>query len=532
MVPLKKYLMLPAVKFLLILLLPFPLNMNSSLVIHTILNSNLTKMKNLIMAVFLLFVASVSTAQVLSQNFNSGNRNAESANCWYTPGCSFTNTASELIEGAFTLRTGQLNGGGGNANGLISPWVKLTGNGVITFKHRLTQFNNGSTRKLVVTLETTTNQTNQTFQDTLYVFNYSNNDATTVQSASINIPAYTAGKVYRIRVIAYGTGGNSRCLIDNFSVKGTYWSDPAEDCKPLPLKIDTDGDGVVDKDDAFPADANRAYSTVYPVSSYGTLMFEDLWPANGDNDFNDLVLNYNITTITNAANKVVELKYVLIAKAIGGVLKNGFAFQLDGIEPAKIIRVNRSKAPGSLFSLGLNGTEASQRFANIPVFSNTQNLLHAVGGCFGVNIDKDFEFVTPDTTRITIVFLENGTPALGQSALNATDVSPSFFNPYICLNQQRGKEVHCADRVPSSLASSAYFGTMDDKSRPTSKKYYKNKNNLPWALNIGSNVPYAKEGKDITISYLKLAAWALTGGATFCDWYQDKSGYRNTLFLY
>jgi LruC domain-containing protein len=243
-------------------------------------------------------------------------------------------------------------------------------------------------------------------------------------------------------------------------------------------------------------------------------------------------LNYSIATITNAANKVVELKYVLIAKAIGGVLKNGFAFQLDGIVSAKIIRVIRSKSPGNLFSLATNGVEASQQFANIPVFSNTQNLLQSAGGNFGVNVDKNFQFVTPDTTKLTLVFLENGVPALHQSTITANDVTLSLFNPYICLNQQRGKEVHCADRVPSSLASLAFLGTMDDKSRPTANKYYKNKNNLPWALNIGSNVPYAKEGKDITISYLKLAAWALSGGVVFCDWYQSKSGYINPVFLY
>jgi len=486
-------------------------------------------MKFFIIAYLLLLTACQLPAQTVSQNFNSGNRNAESANCWYTPGCSFTNTPTELIEGTFTLRTGQLTGGGNNSNGLISPWLKLTGNGAIAFKHRLTNFNNGSTRRVIVTLESATNQT---IQDTLYQFVYGANDATTIQSVSVNIPAFTAGKIYRIRVVAFGTGGNSRCLIDAFSAIGTYWSNPAQDCKPLLLSIDTDGDGVVDKDDAFPTDANRAFSTVYPAASYGTLMFEDLWPSNGDNDFNDLVLNYSITTITNAANKVVELKYVLIAKAIGGVLKNGFAFQLDGIVSAKIIRVIRSKSPGNLFSLATNGVETSQQFANIPVFSNTQNLLQSAGGNFGVNIDKDFQFVTPDTTKLTLVFLENGVPALHQSTITANDVTPSLFNPYICLNQQRGKEVHCADRVPSSLASLAFLGTMDDKSRPTANKYYKNKNNLPWALNIGSNVPYAKEGKDITISYLKLASWALSGGAVFCDWYQSKSGYRNPVFLY
>ena len=486
-------------------------------------------MKNTVIIFLIFFTPYILMAQQVSQNFNSGNRIAESANCWYTPGGSFINAPSELIEGSHTLRTAQLNGGRSSSNGLISPWVKLTGDGIITFKHRLTSFNNGSTRNVAVTLESITNQG---IQDTLYIYSYNANNATTVQTAAVNIPAYTAGKVYRIRVAAYGTGGSSRCLIDVFSSKATYWSNPANNCTPFPLIIDTDGDTVADIDDAFPADATRAYSTVYPIASYGTLMFEDLWPSNGDNDFNDLVLNYNITTITNAANNVVEVKYVLIARAIGGVLKNGFVFQLDGIESAKVIRVIRSKVPGNLFTLAANGTEAAQQFINIPVFSNTQNLLRSVGGSFGVNIDKNFAFVIPDTTRITLVFLENGVPASGQNKITASNVSAFSFNPYICLNQQRGKEVHCADKVPSNLASLAFLSTLDDKSRPNANKFYKNKNNLPWALNIGSNVPHAKEGKDITLSYLKLAAWALSGGISFPDWYQNKSGNRNAATLY
>ena len=486
-------------------------------------------MKNIIITLPVFFAFDILCAQQVSQNFNSGNRNAESANCWYTPGGSFTNAPSEIIEGSHTLRTAQLNSGRSSSNGLISPWVKLTGDGIITFKHRLTSFNNGSTRNVAVTLESVTNQG---IQDTLYIYSYNANNATTVQTAAVNIPAYTAGKVYRIRVATYGTGGSSRCLIDGFFAKATYWSNPANNCTPLPLIIDTDNDGVADAQDAFPTDANRAYSAIYPVSSYGTLMFEDLWPANGDNDFNDLVLNYNITTITNAANNVVEVKYVLIARAIGGVLKNGFAFQLDGIESAKVIRVIRSKATGNLFTLAANGTEAAQQFINIPVFSNTQNLLRSVGGSFGVNIDNNFAFVTPDTTRITLVFLENGMPATGQSRIVASQVRATLFNPYTCLNQQRGKEVHCADKAPTNLASLVFLGTMDDRSRPVTNKYYKNKNNLPWALNISSNVPHAKEGKDITSSYLKLAAWALSGGAVYCDWYQNRSSYRNPGNLY
>lgn len=32
-------------------------------------------------------------------------------------------------------------------------------------------------------------------------------------------------------------------------------------------------------------------------------MFEDLWPATGDYDFNDLVLDYSINRVTDASGR-------------------------------------------------------------------------------------------------------------------------------------------------------------------------------------------------------------------------------------
>jgi hypothetical protein len=104
---------------------------------------------------YLVFAAMVGRlqAQVLQQHFNSGNRNAEAANCWYTPGCSFVNSPGEVLEGSHTLRTGQLSGGTAFPNGLVSPWIKLEGNGTIRFKHRLNTWNSGISRTLNVSLE-------------------------------------------------------------------------------------------------------------------------------------------------------------------------------------------------------------------------------------------------------------------------------------------------------------------------------------------------------------------------------------------
>jgi LruC domain-containing protein len=479
----------------------------------------------------LLVICTILTngnAQTLYQNFNCGNRERVASTCWYTPGCSFVNTSNELIEGAFTLRTGQLSGGAANPNGLISPWVKLNGNGVITFKHKLNTWNQGITRKIYVSIESATNQN---VQDTLFKLDYNSTTATSVKSTMVNIPSYTANKVYRIRIFAFGTGGNARCLIDDVSINGIYATCPASACSPIISKPDADNDGVADVDDDFPNDFYRAHKIQYPFNTNGTLLYEDLWPSNGDNDFNDLVLNYHYDIITNGANKLVEIKTIYIVKAVGGSLRNGFALQLDNISSNKVIKVIRNKPAGSLFTVAANGVEANQTFANIPIFSNAQSLLHSVGG-IGANNSTLFPFVKPDTLQLTIIFLQNGQTATGQQPLSIGDINFAFFNPYIIAGEQRGKEIHGADKKPSSKVSNSFFGTSNDRSNPSINRYYKNTNNLPWMLDIPIVIPHTQESKDILKAYPKLLPWALSNGVSYADWYKDISGYRLVENLY
>ena len=60
--------------------------------------------------------------------------------------------------------------------------------------------------------------------------------------------------------------------------------------------VDTDGDGVLDINDAYPTDASLAFNNNTVSGSSGSLVFEDLWPGIGDFDFNDLVVDYSFNT--------------------------------------------------------------------------------------------------------------------------------------------------------------------------------------------------------------------------------------------
>ncbi|MFY7887246.1 MAG: LruC domain-containing protein, partial [Dolichospermum sp.] len=297
---------------------------------------------------------------------------------------------------------------------------------------------------------------------------------------SATITNLTAGTLYHFSIYEYNSSGAT--ILYSTSTK---YSTCTTTSQP-----DADGDGVADADDEYPNDVNKAFNNLYPSASYATLMFEDLWPGKGDYDFNDLVLNYQYNTVTNASNQVVEVRYNFVTRAVGGSLYNGFAFQLDSINPNKITSVTGSKAVGaSWLQLNSNGTEASQGDnANIVVFDDAHKLLPTQAGFSFINTYQGSPDSGKDTTSIVVKFIDNGVVPTG-GAINYSSFGTNLFNPYIILNQVRGKEVHLIDRVPSAKVDASFFGTGQDKSNPGNGNYYKTANNLPWAISVSSSIP-------------------------------------------
>jgi len=261
----------------------------------------------------------------------------------------------------------------------------------------------------------------------------------------------------------------------------------------------------------------------FPASGYGTLAFEDLWPALGDYDCNDLVLDYKFQVTTNANNKIEQIIGTFIIKAFGASLENGFGFQLPSVIKSTDLTVSGYSLKENFIHLNDNGTEAGQANSTIIVYDNAYKQMTSPGGT-GVNTDPTQPYVTPKTLTITI----NVTP----DKYSYSDLDISNFNPFLIVNKVRGVEVHLPDFAPTSLANTSLFGTADDKSDPAQHKYYKNANNLPWALNFYEKFDYPKEKIDIIGVYLHFADWAKSGGTLFPDWYTNQPGYRNAALIY
>ncbi|OFY25754.1 MAG: hypothetical protein A2X09_09230 [Bacteroidetes bacterium GWF2_43_11] len=286
---------------------------------------------------------------------------------------------------------------------------------------------------------------------------------------------------------------------------------------------DTDGDGIPDCLEDYPYDPTRAFNNYYPAEGQnGTLAFEDLWPAKGDYDFNDVVVDYNINQITNADNKVVEVKPTFILRATGATYKNGFGFQLN-IAPNQIASITGQHLTDNYINLNANGTESGQANAAVMVFDNAYTVLQYPGSGEGINTTSGAPTVEPVTMSLDI--------NLSQPVTTEAFGYPPY-NSFIISNKIRGREVHLPNQAPTSLADPSLFGTADDNSNTLQGRYYKTINNLPWAINVIESFDYPTESTQITEAHLKFGPWAESSGTQYADWFQDKAGYRNTANIY
>lgn len=287
---------------------------------------------------------------------------------------------------------------------------------------------------------------------------------------------------------------------------------------------DDDNDGIPNNLDDYPTDPERAFNNYYPAkNTYGTLAFEDLWPGKGDYDFNDVVVDYNVNQVTNAQNKVVDVKPTYVLRARGASFQNGFGFQLN-LLPSGVASVTGQRLTDNLVNLNANNTEAGQSKAVIMVFDNGSKILPYGGGnAIGTNTTPGAPWVTPDTIRMNIHLT---TPIL------ASTFGYPPYNPFIFTNGDRSKEVHLADKAPTDLADLSLFGTAQDDSYPATGKYYKTKNNLPWAIHLTERFVYPNEKTPTNTGYNYFNQWAESGGTLYTDWYKNISGYRNTENLY
>ncbi len=324
--------------------------------------------------------------------------------------------------------------------------------------------------------------------------------------------------------ISYETGsGFSQAVPVEVTAGKIAFSVPA-DSKPL-----VRGNAV----GGAPRPANDDYSEIsggvvfYPATSqgWGTLMFEDLWPAYGDYDFNDFVVNYKIQLYMNNRNMVREMVVGLRTKAIGGSLPNNLYLRMTGVKGGEIDVIEKLQ--------GINDPDDAQlvqlnpgnpvKDAALFRFDGIKKNGHLPQGSVYLNTERGYEIPENDLLQASF-YIEL------RNSVKLSDLSFDSFDFFIARpygeESSRLLEIHRAGYEPTAYGEDAYAELSQGVNTDYSFRPYCSNTNLVWALNIPANIPHVYENTDFIAAYPNFAVWAASGGTACKDWYVNASGNR------
>lgn len=233
--------------------------------------------------------------------------------------------------------------------------------------------------------------------------------------------------------------------------------------------------------------------THYPSENdWGTIAFEDLWPAMGDYDFNDLVASYHVTQYRSQDESTVAMEFLLRVDWVGAGYQNALAVALP-IDRQRVIKVEGSVS-ARLDETGLEpGIDQMVTF----LFDDPGQL----GG---------------QPTRIVVHF---------RTPLKDWELGTPPFDPFLVVDGDRGREVHLIGKPPTAKANQSMLGSEDDNGN------YATTSGLPWAILLPEAWDWPVEKASIQLGYLEFVGWAESGGAILKDWYRPKANNRNLKYL-
>lgn len=292
-------------------------------------------------------------------------------------------------------------------------------------------------------------------------------------SGTYVIPASQTTTYFVFEAVSAAGGGSVGNFLDNFRIS-----------------CDQDGDGVTDSNDDYPTDPSRAYRSFFPSAGKQIVAFEDLWPATGDYDFNDLVLSNKVEISRNANNELVDAQFTVSIDAIGAGLANGIGLLLRDENKAVLSNGAISSVNGDA---NMDPANSSGLIVSNNVFASISSYYQNNG--FGPS-------KSPDTLRFTVNFGNNA----------GSELLPEL---YLFRSNDRSLEVHRSGFSPSASFDASRANTLDDNGD------FKTANGLPWGIEIITEDSYdhALEKIDMVLAYPQFATWATSGGSQNTSWF-------------
>lgn len=312
-----------------------------------------------------------------------------------------------------------------------------------------------------------------------YSYNINSGQGSQQISTQYNLPQNAA----KVNVLIYFPGNST-----------DEWADDASLIE-VGATQDADGDGVEDVQDAFPTDPQAAYVSHYPTSGRQTVAFEDLWPSQGDYDFNDLVASSRFEIIKDAQQNITKIKGKVAIEALGAGSANGLGIDFKILNSTGIRRLTRriignATGDAQLDSRNSSGIILYQRPSDVlqEVYWNTRG-----------------SYTTPDTLNFTVEI---------SASHGVNSIIPQFF---IFHSNDRGHEIHLPGQSPTAAFDQNLSNSADDAGN------YRTTNGLPWGIELVTPARqpfrFPRERVDILNAYTQFQVWATSQGSQKTDWY-------------
>ena len=247
---------------------------------------------------------------------------------------------------------------------------------------------------------------------------------------------------------------------------------------------------ITDAAEMLPAAKGNKTIVFSPNNSvYGTILFEDMYPAMGDYDMNDFVLGYRKQYSCNETTETLTI--TLQVRAIGGKLPFVPGVEVMGVD-VDGLDVSWTTSDDRLSVDHVSVNDAS----GTPVFlvNGAQNL-KAKGGYFNVNQPKLPIDQLPSVTITLSRSIDN------QTRLDIQDRDLNFF----IYNTQTRVEIHEKNTPVTRFASN------------TDEKNF-HMEGLVWAFRVEGYMPHTIEGQKIDRVFPKIAGWMRSSGNKYVDW--------------
>jgi len=244
---------------------------------------------------------------------------------------------------------------------------------------------------------------------------------------------------------------------------------------------DRDKDGIPDSEDVYPDDPTRAVKVRVPINSFSTVAFEDLYPIQGDADFNDYVLRVVNEEDLNAQGAVARIRgtYEHIARGAG------YTHELNLRLPTGLLGRYELRRYG--YDGNIEYTASGNLTGDINLMPTSSTTLPSWNSRRGEKPEKGKK------AELEII-LDNPITRLG--------IGAAPYDIYIYVNNTK-REIHFLGKY--------YKDDGTDK--------YLDPNGFPWAILIPGNWKYPYERVDVRTSYVKFRSWYESKGGLDNDWY-------------